>query len=79
MACTTCLVCFISTNNGRSKKEEVKKPIKTGARSGHITNHKQSGTFDIYGYTRGTPILCPGNTKGGCITVPLTSCSTCLD
>jgi len=42
------LVCFISTVNGRSEK---KKPIKTGARSMHITNLKQSilETFDIYG------------------------------
>jgi hypothetical protein len=45
--CTTCLVCFISTVNGRSQK---KKPIKTGPSSGHITNLKQSilETFDIY-------------------------------
>ncbi len=43
---TACLVCFISTV-GRSKK---KKPIKTGASRGHITNLKQSilETFDIY-------------------------------
>jgi hypothetical protein len=43
---TTCLVCFISTLNGRSKN----KPIKTGASSGHIINLKRSilETFDIY-------------------------------
>jgi hypothetical protein len=35
---TACLVCFICTFNGRSKKE----PIKTGASSGHITNLKES-------------------------------------
>ncbi len=48
MARTACLVCFISTVNGCSKK---KKPWKTGASSGHITNLKQSiwETFDIYG------------------------------
>ncbi len=40
MACTACLVCFISTVNGCSKKE--KKPIKTGASSRHITKLKQS-------------------------------------
>jgi hypothetical protein len=49
MAHTACLVCFISTVNGRSKKIK-KKPWKTGASSGHITNLKQSilETFDIY-------------------------------
>jgi len=40
MMCTGCLVCFISTVNGRSKKEE-KKVIKDCASSGHITNLKQ--------------------------------------
>ncbi len=55
MACTACLVCFISTVNGRSnkKRKEKKKlaPGKAGASSGHITNLKQSilETFDIYG------------------------------
>ncbi len=50
MVHTACLVCFISTVNSRSKKEE-KKSIKTGASSGHITNVKQSvlESFDIYG------------------------------
>ncbi len=44
-----CLVCFISTVNGHSKK----KTWKTGARSRHITNLKQSilETFDIYGHS----------------------------
>jgi hypothetical protein len=48
---TTCLVCFISIVNGCSKKE--KKPNKTGAGSGQITNPKQSilETFDIYELT----------------------------
>ncbi len=47
MASTACLVCFISTVNGLSKK---KKPIKTNVSSRHITNLKQSilETFDIY-------------------------------
>ncbi len=51
MAHTACLVCFISTVNGCSKKRKEKKPIETGASSGHITNLKQSilETFDIYG------------------------------
>ncbi len=51
MVLIICLVCFISTFNGRSKK---KKPWKTGAGSGHITNLKQSilETFDIYGSIR---------------------------
>ncbi len=35
---TACLACFISTVNGCSKK----KPIKSGASSGHIRNLKQS-------------------------------------
>jgi hypothetical protein len=49
MARTAGLVCFISTVNGRSKKKKKKSPWKTGARSGHITNLKQSIlTFDIY-------------------------------
>ncbi len=50
MACTACLVCFISTVNGHSEKNK-KKPWKTGVSSGHITNLKQSilETFDIYG------------------------------
>ncbi len=42
MACPACLVCFISTVNGRIKKKEKKKPWKSGASSGHITNLKQS-------------------------------------
>ncbi len=50
MAHTACLVCFISTVNGHSKKK--KKPWKMGSSSGHITNTnlKQSilETFDIY-------------------------------
>ena len=41
---TTCLVCFISTVNGHCQK---KKPWKTGASSGHITNLKQS-IFDFW-------------------------------
>jgi hypothetical protein len=49
MVHTTCLVYFICTVNGHSKK---KKPWKTGASSGHITNLKQSilETFNIYAY-----------------------------
>ncbi len=41
MAHTACLVCFICTVNGRSKKQK-KKPIMSCASSGHITNLKQS-------------------------------------
>ncbi len=50
MVRTACLVCFISTANGKKKKE--KKPIMTGASSGHITNLNQSilETFDIYDF-----------------------------
>jgi hypothetical protein len=50
MACTACLVCFIRTVMAVAKIKE-KKPIKTGASSGHITNLKQSilETFDIHG------------------------------
>jgi hypothetical protein len=53
MAHTACLVCFNSNVNGRSKKRKEKKPIKTGASSGYITNLKQSilEAFDIYGKT----------------------------
>jgi len=49
MARTACLVCFISTVNGRSKKKE-KKPIMSCASSGHITKLKQSifAPLDIY-------------------------------
>ncbi len=56
MACTACLVCFVSTVNGRSNKKKKRKeeayPWKTSASSGHITNLKQSilETFDIYGF-----------------------------
>ncbi len=54
MACTACLVCFISTVNGRSNKKKRKEEAyawKAGASSGNITNLKQSilETFDIYG------------------------------
>jgi hypothetical protein len=55
MARTACLVCFVSTLNGRSNKKKKRKveayPWKTGPSSGHITNLKQSilETFDIYG------------------------------
>jgi hypothetical protein len=52
MVRTACLVCFISTVNGRSnkKRKEEAYPWKAGATSGHITNLKQSilETFDIY-------------------------------
>jgi hypothetical protein len=53
---TACLVCFISTVNGCSKK---KKLIKTGDSSGHITNLKQSilETFDIYASTYNLTLL----------------------
>ncbi len=60
MAHTACLVCFISTVNGRSnKKKEEAYPWKTGASSGHITNLKQSilETFNIYGSNRGPSFL----------------------
>ncbi len=40
MASTACLVGFIRTVNGRSKKLK-KKPWKRGTSSGHITNLKQ--------------------------------------
>jgi hypothetical protein len=52
MAYTACLVCFISSVSGCSKK---KKPWKTAASSGHITNLKQSilDTFDVYDYFKG--------------------------
>jgi hypothetical protein len=54
MAHTTCLVCFISTDNGRSNKKKRKEeayPWKASASNGHIINLKQSilETFDIYG------------------------------
>ncbi len=55
MAHTACLVCFISTVNGRSNKKMKRKeeayPWKAGSSSRHITNLKQSilETFDIYG------------------------------
>jgi hypothetical protein len=43
MARTTCLVCFISTVNGLSKKKrKKKKPIMSCASNGHITILKQS-------------------------------------
>ncbi len=50
-ASTDCLLRFISTVNGHSKKEEEAQPWKTSTSSGHITNLKQSilETFDIYG------------------------------
>jgi hypothetical protein len=48
MARTTCLVCFISTVNGHSKKKKEKR-LKCGASSRHIANLKQSiFSFDIY-------------------------------
>ncbi len=45
MACTACLVCFISTENGHCKKKKRKEeayPWKAGTSSGHTTNLKQS-------------------------------------
>jgi hypothetical protein len=42
MARTACLVCFICTVNGHSKKKEEKKAIMGCASSGHITKLKQS-------------------------------------
>ncbi len=54
MGRTACLVCFISSVNGRSQKTKNKKkklPWKTSARSRHITNLKQSIlTLDIYAW-----------------------------
>jgi hypothetical protein len=49
MAHTACLVCFISTVNGRSKKKEKRQ--KCGAYSVNITNLKQSIFFDVCGWT----------------------------
>ncbi len=56
---TACLVHFISTVNGRSKKKKEKKPITSSTSSGHITKLKQSiihrclwyrnSSIDIYG------------------------------
>jgi hypothetical protein len=59
MAHTACLVCFISTVNGRSNKKRKEKK-KAGASSRHITNLKQSilETFDIYGFARYHPRYC---------------------
>ncbi len=42
MARSACLVCFISTANGHSKKKTEKKAITGGSSSGHITKLKQS-------------------------------------
>jgi hypothetical protein len=51
LAHAACLVCFISTVNGHTKKKR-KKGSKCGASSGHITNLEQSiFSFDIYGST----------------------------
>jgi hypothetical protein len=55
MACTACLVCFISTVNGCCNKKEKKSrtfPWKASSSSGHTANLKQSilETFDIFGY-----------------------------
>ena len=55
MAHRACLVCFISTVNGRSNKKKRKEEAyssKAGAGSGHITNLKQSilESFNIYGW-----------------------------
>jgi len=44
MASTVCLVCLISTVNGRSKKS-----LKCGITSGHTTKLEQSISLDIYG------------------------------
>jgi hypothetical protein len=49
MAHTACLVCFISTVNGRTKKRKEKKPNKTSASGGHIPQAVILETFDIYG------------------------------
>jgi hypothetical protein len=46
MACTACLVCFISTVNGhrnkKNKRKEEAYPWKAGASSQHTANLKQS-------------------------------------
>ncbi len=57
MARTACLVCFISTVNGRSKKEE-KKAIMSCASSGHITKLKQSIFAFRYLYLGRCSYLC---------------------
>ncbi len=45
MACTACLVCFISTVNGHRNKKKKRKeesyPRKASTGSGHTTNLKQ--------------------------------------
>ncbi len=45
MACTACLVCFISTVNGHCNKKKKRKeeacPWKAGISSRHTTNLKQ--------------------------------------
>jgi hypothetical protein len=60
---TACLVCFISTENGHSKKE--KKPIMSCASSRHITKLKQSifAPFDIYGYNNDKDVFTNTNKK----------------
>jgi len=47
---SACLVCFLSTVNGRIKKERKKKRLKPNASSEHRTILKQSIflSFDIY-------------------------------
>ncbi len=54
MACTACLVCFISTVNGRNKNKikEAKNALEDGAlEAGTKQNLSNLCSLDIYGFT----------------------------
>ncbi len=60
MVHAACLVCFISTINGRSNKKRKEEAYnwKAGTSSGHITNLRRSilETFNIYVVSNGSAI-----------------------
>ncbi len=51
MAHTACLICFVSTVNSHSKKEE-KMPIKTGTIRGQIKNLNSLYCLDVYDFAK---------------------------
>ncbi len=65
MACTACLVCFISTVNGHCNKKRKEKKKLTLGRPALVAGTQQTlsnlfETLDIYGSDRGNKTLnCP--------------------
>ncbi len=52
MACTTCLVCFISTVNGRSKKRKKRSLLRVALVAGTLQNLSSLYYLDVYAFSQ---------------------------